>query len=108
MILRKLVLVAVLVMFAAGLTGCYTIKVGGNGQQLASSNESGNLIGEKRVWYALWGLVPISDNTTDSMAPAAAKKVKFETTHTFVDFVISFFTGIVSIVCNTAEVYEVK
>ena len=108
MAIRKLVLLAVLIMFTAGLTGCYTIKVGGNGQQIASSNESGNLIAEKRIWYALWGLVPISDNSTDSLAPAAAKKVKFETTHTFLDYVISLFTGLVSIVCNTAEVYEVK
>lgn len=108
MVMRKLVLVIVIIVFALGLTGCYTIKVGGNNQQLASSNESGTLVAEKRVWYALWGIVPISDNSTDSMAPASVKKVKVETTHTFIDYVISFFTGIVSIVCNTAEVYEVK
>jgi len=108
MVMRKLVLVFVIIMFASGLTGCYTIKVGGNNQQLASSNESGTLVAEKRVWYALWGIVPISDNSTDSMAPASVKKVKVETTHTFIDYVISLFTGIVSIVCNTAEVYEVK
>lgn len=107
MLKRKLVLVFLLIIFAASLTGCYTIKVGGNNQQLASSNESGTLVAEKRVWYALWGIVPISDNSTDSMAPSV-KKVKVETTHTFLDYVISFFTGIVSIVCNTAEMYEVK
>ena len=108
MVIRKLVLVAVLVMFTAGLTGCYTIKVGGNGQQLAPSNDSGSLVAEKRIWYALWGIVPISDNSTDTMAPASVKKVRVETTHTFLDYVISLFTGLVSIVCNTAEVYEVK
>jgi hypothetical protein len=54
--IRKLVLFAVLIMFSAGLTGCYTIKVGGNGQQIASSNESGNLIGEKGsgMHYGAW------------------------------------------------------
>jgi hypothetical protein len=108
MVMSKLVLVAVLAMFTAGLTGCYTIKVGGNGQQLASSNDSGSLVAEKRMWYALWGIVPISDNSTDTMAPASVKKVRVETTHTFLDYVISLFTGLVSIVCNTAEVYEVK
>jgi hypothetical protein len=108
MIMRKLVLVLVIIMFATGITGCYTVKVGGNGQQLASSNESGSLVAEKRVWYALWGIVPISDNSTDTMAPASVKKVRVETTHTFLDYIISMFTGLVSIVCNTAEVYEVK
>ena len=80
----------------------------GRGQQLASSKESGNLVAEQSVWYALWGIIPITDNSTDTIAPASVKKVRIETTHTFLDYVISFFTSIVSIVCNTAEVYEVK
>jgi hypothetical protein len=107
MSLRKVIVVMMLLLFVVSLSGCFTIKVSGNGQQLASSSQTGNLIGEKRIWYAVWGLVPITDNSTDELMPASGKKVRVETTFTFIDLLISAFTGMVSIECNTAMVYEV-
>ncbi|MCX5803500.1 MAG: hypothetical protein NTU69_08230 [Proteobacteria bacterium] len=87
-------------------SSCSTINVTGNAKLIPSTQE-GTKIAEKRVWYALWGLVPISNNTTDDIVPANTN-VRVETKYTFLDVVISIFTGLVTINCHTAEVYEVK
>jgi hypothetical protein len=93
--------------FMVTVFGCATINVTGNNAKLVQSGKEGTKIAEKRVWYALWGLVPISNNTTDDVVPANST-VRVETKITPLDFLISIFTGLVTINCNTAEVYEVK
>jgi len=104
---RKLITSILLVILVCSLWGCATIKVGGNAQ-LASTSQGGTEIASNRYWYVLWGLVPLGDNATDPYIPSSANKVRVETTTTFVDGLISMFTGIVSIVCRTAVIYEVK
>ena len=75
---------------------------------MAPSSEEGTKIAHKRCWYALWGLVPIGDNSTDSLIPETVKKVRVETKYTVLDFLINIFTGVVTIETNTVEIYEVK
>jgi len=104
---RKLITLALLFVLVSSFLGCATIKVGGNAQ-LVSSSQEGTKIAEQRYWYALWGLVPLGDNSTDPYIPSSVKKLRVETTTTFIDGLISFFTGIVTITCRTAEIYEVK
>ncbi len=104
---KKLVSLILLFAVAMSVAGCFTIRVGGKAE-LAPSTEEGTKIAHKRCWYALWGLVPISDNSTDSLIPETVKKVRVETKYTVPDFLINIFTIILTIETFTVEVYEVK
>lgn len=105
--MRQCVGMILLITFVIGVTGCFTIRIGGKGE-LAPSTEEGIKIAEKRVWYALWGFVPLGDNSTDSLIPDKVKKVRFETKYTPLDALINIFTIWVSIETFKVEVYEVK
>jgi len=104
---KKLVSLILLLAVTMSIIGCFTIRVGGKAE-LAASTEEGTKIAEKRCWYALWGLIPISDNSTDSLIPATAKKVRVETKYQVSDFLINIFTMLVTIETFSVEVYEVK
>jgi hypothetical protein len=104
---KKLVSLVLLIAVGMSVAGCFTIRVGGKGE-LAPSTEEGTKIAQKRCWYALWGLVPIGDNSTDSLIPGTVKKVRVETKYTIVDALINIFTFIVTIETFTVEIYEVK
>lgn len=104
---KKLVSLILLLAVTISVAGCFTIRVGGKAE-LAPSREEGTKIAHKRCWYALWGLVPISDNSTDSIIPPTVKKVRVETKYTVPDFLINIFTLLVSIETFSIEIYEVK
>ena len=104
---KKLASLIVLLVLTMSFAGCFTLRVGGKAE-LAPSTEEGTKIAEKRCWYMLWGLVPISDNSTDSLIPATAKRVRVETKITIMDGLINFFTLLVTIETFSVEIYEVK
>ena len=104
---RKIVSLVLLLAVSMSVAGCFTIKVGGKGE-LAPSTEEGTKIAQKRCWYALWGLLPMGDNSTDPLIPGTVKKVRVETKYTVSDFLINIFTGFVTIETFTVEIYEVK
>lgn len=104
---QKMIGLILLIVFSMGVVGCFTIRVGGKAD-LASSTEEGTKIAQKRFWYALWGLVPLGDNSTDQLIPENVKKVRVETKYTVPDFLINLFTWLVTIETFTAEVYEVR
>ena len=104
---KKVVSLILLIALTMSVVGCFTIRVGGKAE-LAPSTEEGTKVAHKRCWYALWGLVPISDNSTDPIIPATVKKVRAETKFTVTDFLINILTGIVTIETYTVEIYEVK
>lgn len=104
---KQLVSLILLVAVTMCLAGCFTIKIGGK-TELATSTEEGTKIAQKRCWYAIWGLVPISDNSTDSLIPPTAKKVRVETKYKVSDFLINILTGLVTIETFSVEIYEVK
>jgi hypothetical protein len=104
---KKLVGLVVLITLSMSVAGCFTLRVGGKAE-LAPSTEEGTKIAEKRCWYGLWGLIPISDNSTDSLIPATVKRVRVETKITIVDGLINFFTLLVTIETFSVEIYEVK
>ncbi len=81
------------------LTGCaaHIHKIGAGAQ--------GNDIQEARQWYALWGLVPINDVDSSLMAEGATN-YEITTSTTVLDFVISIFTGIVTINSRTVVVQK--
>ena len=104
---KKLVSLIVLLAVIMSIAGCYTIRIGGKAE-LAPSTEEGTKIAQKRCWYILYGLVPISDNSTDPIIPASVKKVRVETKYKVSDFLINLFTGLVTIETFSVEIYEVK
>ncbi len=104
---KKIVSLVLLVALIMSIAGCFTIKIGGKAE-LAPSTEEGTKIAQKRCWYAIWGLVPISDNSTDSLIPGTVKKVRVETKYKVSDFLINIFTGLVTIETFSVEIYEVK
>jgi len=104
---NKLVSLILLLAVTMSVAGCFTIRVGGKAE-LAPSTEEGTKIAHKRCWYALWGLVPIGDNSTDSLIPEPVKKVRVETKYTVSDFLINIFTFILTIETFSVEIYEVK
>ena len=107
MIQKKLIALFILFIFVVGLAGCFTIKIGGKAQ-LASSDEAGTLVAQKRCWYALYGLIPLGDNSTDPVMPPTANQVRVETKITVLDALINMFTLMVSIETLSVEIYEVK
>ncbi|MBU1010478.1 MAG: Bor family protein [Bacteroidetes bacterium] len=81
------------------LSSCYTsIHTVGNG------SKTGVKVQDKE-WYALFGLVPINKVDSKLMA-GGATDYTIKTQHKFVDVVISAFTGIVTISCQTVEVQK--
>ena len=104
---KNLFSIILLVALTMNVAGCFTIRIGGKAE-LAPSTEEGTKIAAKRCWYALWGLVPIGDNSTDSLIPATAKRVRLETKYTIVDALINMFTFIATIETFSVEIYEVK
>ena len=90
----SVILLCVIILYSAG---CYSQNfVVGNGAQ-------GNTQVDERQWYVLWGLVPL--NTVDSKAMAGGSSdYTINTQHSFVDLVISVFTGIVTIYPKTVTV----
>jgi predicted small secreted protein len=104
---KKLIGLVLLLVVSMILAACFTIRVGGKAE-LAPSTEEGTKIAQKRCWYAVWGLVPLGDNSTDPLIPGTVKKVRVETKYTVPDFLINIFTGLVTIETFTVEIYEVK
>jgi hypothetical protein len=105
--MKKLAILILLLAVTMNVAGCFTIKIGGKAE-LVPSTEEGTKIAHKRCWYALWGLVPISDNSTDLLIPETVKRVRMETKYTVSDALINIFTILVSIETFTVEIYEVK
>lgn len=90
-------------------SGCFVTKIsapiGSKDVKLLAPNEPAAKE-EHRVWYALWGLVPINENDiAEVFASRPIEAMRVETKFTPLDFIISFFTSIATIECKTIEVY---
>lgn len=79
------------------IAGCatHTHKIG-NGPQTGAETT-------QRQWYVLWGLVPINDVNTETMAGGAAD-YEIKTQATFVDSIISIFTGLITVYPRSVKV----
>jgi len=66
------------------------------------------LYGEKRNMYLLWGLVPIGDNSTQTIMPKSGKVV-VQTQMTFIDWALSTLANAIlptTLYFNSAKVYK--
>lgn len=101
---RILVCCLCLVLFS----GCFSAKmVAPSHSEVATLSESDatNFKKDIRLWYALWGLVPITDNhSAKFIKEHDLKEVRIATKFKFVDYLIAIFTGIASIVPMTMQI----
>jgi PBP1b-binding outer membrane lipoprotein LpoB len=95
--MKKIKFLFVALSLAVALSSCMTTI-----HTVGSGAKTGVTVAEKQ-WYALWGLVPINNVDSKQMAGGASDytiKVQVK----FIDYVISAFTGIVTINVQTVEV----
>jgi len=97
-------------------TSCYTLNYSSSASSKPVSF-TGEVKGqrthfneEKRIWYSLWGLVPISDNDIEGSlieprtAGGAVQNLSMKSEITALDFLINIFTGLVTIYAQTVTV----
>lgn len=90
------VLLAV-VLSAFCLSSCFTLDhTVGKGAQGGSEQE-------KRVWYALYGLIPLGDFDSKELA-GDAENYTVKSEQNVLDIIISMFTGLVTISCQSVTV----
>ncbi|MCX7957147.1 MAG: hypothetical protein N2643_04560 [Endomicrobia bacterium] len=90
------------------MTGCYTVRIFSDTEkQITIASRSENLPFKEtyRVWYALWGLVPINDNSINHiLSTSKVKKVRITTKMGLIDWILSSILGYISIVTWTVEI----
>ena len=88
--------------------GCYAVRYAAPaGKEVNTIDEvtPARIKVEKKVWYALWGLVPLTDNSTaDLIQKYNLKNVRAQSKMTVIDILISAILGNFSIVTLTVEV----
>ncbi len=95
--MKAIVVSIVVVVMLFIVTGCTThIHNVGNGPQTQQTLEA-------RQWYILWGLVPINDINTNSMAGNAAD-YQITTEYEALDILIGMVVGAVSVSSRTVTV----
>ena len=92
---KRLVLLAVLVVFV--LAACVTqTHVVGNGAQQGISETRGQ-------WYLLWGILPLGDADSRDMAEGA-EDYTIVTQYTFFDALVSYFGSVITLHRRTVKV----
>ncbi len=95
--MKRIVVMLLLAVMTVTALGCsaHVHKVGSGAQGMEAQSA--------RQWYVLFGLVPINQVDTGTMAgPVADYEIKTE--QSVVDFIITMFTGIVTVNCRTVTV----
>jgi|SRR5262245_17566 len=93
----KITSILLVLFLGLSLSSCYTLDhTVGKGAQGSEKHE-------KRVWYALWGLIPITDFDSKDLA-GDAQNYSVKSQMTFLDIVIGIFTTIVTIQPQTVVV----
>jgi hypothetical protein len=109
--------VLVLVLAIALLTtGCYTLNYSSSASSKPVSftgevkGQRTHFSEEKWIWYALWGLVPISDNDVEKSlieprtAGGAVQSLSVKSEVSALNWLVNIFTGIVTIYVQTVTV----
>jgi hypothetical protein len=91
------------------MVSCSTIKIDcKNGYAYLAPDNGGSppakTVRSKMVFYVLWGLVPVTDNTTaDMIKPKEVVRVK-----TYLSFIDAIITGVLSIITVTVQTVDVE
>jgi hypothetical protein len=106
---KKLILLAsVVAVFLVSMPGCGTVLITAppesNIRLLAELEPATSKVTMKN-WYVLWGIVPLTNNnTSDVIARHALKNVRVKTYFSFVDALINYVLGGLSIYTNTVDI----
>lgn len=68
--MHKNIPIIIICLFCFLFTSCYTVSIVapiGKKVMLADETEPTNFKTTKKVWYLIWGLVPITDNSTEDL-----------------------------------------
>lgn len=96
---RLIIFVVLVILLFLPMQGCYTQRV------TVGTGGTDTEVVEKKSWYALWGLVPMNEFDASELAEGVTDyTVEYEMT--FVDGIVSIFTGIVTISPRTVRVYK--
>ena len=95
--MKKLQSLILAIILLVSVSSCFTIE------HTVGSGAAGSNTITKKNWYALWGLVDISNVDTKAMA-GGAENYTIKTERSLVDGLIGIFTGIVTIYPTTVEV----
>lgn len=113
--MKRVVALLVLFAFLLSFVACSKIVVAapkGKNIILATSEKHTTVQPDKQkmVWYVLWGLVPLGDNSTADLLEDVPNnsKVLVQSELTVVDFLISAFLGFVTIQTHTVGIKVVK
>jgi len=88
---------SILILMTFALSSCYVMN------HTVGDGAKGNTEVVQRQWYVLWGLVPLNDVSTASMA-GGAEDYNIEVKQSFVDMIIGGFTGVVTIAPRSVTV----
>lgn len=95
--MRRALVAMLLTVMIVAILGCsaHVHKIG--------TGPQGSDMQTARQWYILFGLVPINEVDSNAMAgPTANYEIRTEVSP--LDFIISMFTGIVTVNCRTVTV----
>ena len=95
---RALCLTALCAALTLGSTGCFTIE-----HQVGTGAGSGATSTEARQWYILWGLIPLNNVSSKSMA-GSVQDYTVKTERNVVDILINLFTGMVTVYSQSVTV----
>ncbi|MCE5299511.1 MAG: hypothetical protein LLG37_01385 [Spirochaetia bacterium] len=104
--MKKAIAVVMVVVFSFALVSCSTVRItSGQGKYafLVPETMAAKEVRTKQVWYILYGLIPLGDNSTVDMIKAK-EKVSVKESLTIIDCLISALLGIVTIQSRTIEV----
>jgi len=110
--MKKVIAVLMLACFPFVMVSCQTIKIETKGGYAYLAPDNGGkpvakTVRSKMVFYALWGLVNITDNSTkDMIKPKEIVRVK--TYLSVIDVLITGFLSIVSVGAYTVDVEVIR
>jgi hypothetical protein len=106
--MRKSALLLAILLIMIITINCGTVIVAappGKDVELLGEGDAARVVAVKKCWYLLWGLVPISDNSTAlTVAEYQLKSVRVTSYYSPIDFIISFFLGFTSLHTRTVEI----
>lgn len=106
--MRKNLLIISICLVCFLLMNCATVSIvapTGKKVVLAAETDPTTFKTTKKVWYVIWGLVPITDNSTEELITKYnLENVRVKTQYDIVDFLISYFLGFLSIHTKTVIV----
>ncbi|MBN1114353.1 MAG: hypothetical protein JXA66_03350 [Oligoflexia bacterium] len=110
--MKKFIAVLLVFCFSMSFISCTTVKIQTKSGFAYLAPENGGkppakTVRNKMVFYALFGLIPITDNTTGDLI-RAKEVVRVRTYMSGIDYLLTMLLGIATITTHTVEVEVIK